>query len=249
MTANITELEAHPGVGLSILKRIAVPTELFAKDLVMTAVNWKAVGDEMWKNQERVNGDLFAFTYGAMVSTLFRENFGDVASINARLDRMGYGIGCRLVDDFVSKLPSGTPLPRACSDLRPAAEILAKAAFRVYLNIAQPLTVGEWSEDYTSFSLTFPQLNNGGNLQTSSSGSVFFDGLGSEWVQLPEAAIKGQLSYYQMLCGIIRGVLEMLQMQTQVSVVADPLLDRSASSLVLSVKLVRVLDDVPPPSD
>lgn len=217
----------------------------------MTAVNWKAVGDEMWKRQERVNGDLFAFTYGAMISTLFRENFGDVVSINARLDRMGYGIGCRLIDDFVSKLPSGTPLPRACTDLRPAAEILAKAAFRVYLNIVQPLTVSDWSEDFTSFSLTFPQLNNRGDSQSNSasSGSVFFDGLGSEWVQLPEAAIKGQLSYYQMLCGIIRGALEMLQMQTLVSVVADPLLDRSVDSLVLSVKLVRVLEDVPPPSD
>lgn len=70
---------------------------------------------------DKVNAELVTLTYGTMVAQLcsdFDNNYGEV---NKQLDRMGYNIGMRLVEDFFAK--SGV---QRCANLRDTAETIAK---------------------------------------------------------------------------------------------------------------------------
>jgi hypothetical protein len=48
---------------------------------------------------------LLSFTYGALVVKLIKE-MDNIEAVNTQLETMGYNIGVRLIDDFLSK--SGT---------------------------------------------------------------------------------------------------------------------------------------------
>ncbi|KAJ2351404.1 hypothetical protein GGF43_004043, partial [Coemansia sp. RSA 2618] len=55
-------------------------------------LSYKAIGDEAWKNSvEKVNAELFIFTYGSLVVQLLRD-YEDITSVNTQLDKMGYNI-------------------------------------------------------------------------------------------------------------------------------------------------------------
>ncbi|KAG8510951.1 Trafficking protein particle complex subunit 3-like protein, partial [Galemys pyrenaicus] len=48
------------------------------------------------------NKDLFVLTYGALVAQLCKDYEKD-EDVNKYLDKMGYGIGTRLVEDFLAR--------------------------------------------------------------------------------------------------------------------------------------------------
>ena len=60
-------------------------------------------------------------TYGTMVAQLCSDFGSNYAEVNQQLDRMGYNIGMRLIEDFFAK--SGVP---RCSNLRETAETISK---------------------------------------------------------------------------------------------------------------------------
>jgi hypothetical protein len=195
----------------------------------------------------------------------------DGQAVNETLERMGFNIGVRIVDDFVSRLPPGTPLP--CADFGETAEMLAKVAFRYYLNVAPPaVTV----VDGGRFVLAFPAAGAGDDrapnptifketlaatatsLASSAAGALSSvlspsqapgEGLGAEYVELPEAAVRTRLHYANVLCGVVRGALEMLQMEVACEITSDPLLDAGAATTVLQVSLVRRIGEEAPPED
>lgn len=70
---------------------------------------------------DKVNAELVTLTYGTMVTQLcsdFGNNYGEV---NKQLEKMGYNIGMRLVEDFFAK--SGV---QRCANLRETAETISK---------------------------------------------------------------------------------------------------------------------------
>lgn len=78
---------------------------------------------------DKVNAELVTLTYGTMVAQLcsdFDSNYGEV---NKQLDKMGYNIGMRLVEDFFAK--SGT---QRCANLRETAENISKVCANVRSN-------------------------------------------------------------------------------------------------------------------
>lgn len=82
---------------------------------------------------DKVNAELVTLTYGTMVAQLcsdFDNNYGEV---NKQLDRMGYNIGMRLVEDFFAK--SGV---QRCANLRDTAETIAKVCESVLLEGLRP---------------------------------------------------------------------------------------------------------------
>ncbi len=82
---------------------------------------------------KRVSGELFNLTYGALVAQILRD-YENVDDVNKQLDKMGYNIGVRLVEDFLSRQPGGG---QRCGDLRETADKIQQA-FKVRLhNIAQ----------------------------------------------------------------------------------------------------------------
>lgn len=191
--------------------------------------NWKQIGDEAWKRADKVNGELFALTYGCLVAQLLRD-YEDPAQVNGQLEKMGYALGIRLVDELLARTPVGR-----CADFRETAEIV-RLAFRLFLNLQPTITTASDREFV---------IHLGG-------GEAGGDGLGSEWVELPEAARKGGLHYASLLTGTIRGALEMVHMEVECTIVNDPLLQHGGANSPITtdirVKLVRLLQETLPPA-
>ena len=72
---------------------------------------------------EKVNAELVTLTYGTIVAQLCQDYDYDYAEVNAQLEKMGYNIGMRLIEDFLAKSGSGR-----CSNFRETAEVISKVS-------------------------------------------------------------------------------------------------------------------------
>lgn len=93
-------------------------------------------------------------------------------------------MGIRLIEDFLAR----TATPR-CQDFRETAEVISKVGFKMFLNITP--VVGNWNADSREFSL------------------ILDENPLAEFVELPEDAAR-HLWYSNILCGVIKGALEMV---------------------------------------
>ncbi|EDO15651.1 hypothetical protein Kpol_473p10 [Vanderwaltozyma polyspora DSM 70294] len=176
----------------------------------------KITGEEIWKNKtEKINAELFTMTYGAIVSQLCTDFQRDYNKVNDQLFSMGYNIGVRLIEDFLAR----TALPR-CEDMIRTSEVITKCAFKIFLNITPQVT--NWSPSNDAFSL------------------ILLENPLSEFVELPMDATK-QLWYSNILCGVLRGALEMVQLDCDVHFVSDIL--RNEPQTEIRIKLNKVLKD------
>lgn len=132
------------------------------------------------------NSELLTLTYGAFVTQIIRD-FENVDDVNKQLERIGYNMGVRFIEDFLSRTAS-----TRCIDMRETADKIQQA-FRMYLNV-QP-TISNWAASADEFSLIFDT-----NPLT-------------EFVELPPD--MSALRYSGILCGCIRGALEMVQLEVQ----------------------------------
>ena len=75
-----------------------------------------------------MNAELVTLTYGTIVTQLCSDYDGNYEEVNKQLDKMGYNIGMRLIEDFFAR--SGT---QRCLNFRETAEAISKvcSAFRV----------------------------------------------------------------------------------------------------------------------
>ena len=84
---------------------------------------------------------------------MIKENQHNIDEVNSKLDKMGFNIGTRIVDEFFAK----NPTQGICKDFRETVNVIAKQAFKQFLGItcdvaAVPQTVKE-SENMQQFSL------------------------------------------------------------------------------------------------
>jgi hypothetical protein len=61
-------------------------------------------------------------TYGTIVAQLCKDFEGDYGEVNKQLDRMGYNIGLRLIEDFLAK----ATVPMNCLNFRETADVISK---------------------------------------------------------------------------------------------------------------------------
>lgn len=177
---------------------------------------FKTFGEDIWKNKvEKVNAELFIMTYGVIVQQLCQDFNNDYVKINDNLFSMGYNIGVRLIEDFLAR----TALPR-CPNMVMTSEVISKIAFKIFLNIT-PL-VDNWNSNKDSFSL------------------ILVENPLAEFVELPQDARK-QLWYSNIICGVLKGALEMVQLDCDVNFVSDVL--RGDASTEIKVKLNKILKD------
>jgi len=103
--------------------------------MATTSKQYKAIGEDLWKGRtEKINAELFALTYGALVVQLIQD-YEDYAEVNKQLEKMGYNIGTRLIEDFLARSSLGR-----CSDFREVAEVITKAShMRPLLRRLRPL--------------------------------------------------------------------------------------------------------------
>ncbi|CAK9864755.1 unnamed protein product [Sphagnum jensenii] len=173
-------------------------------------------GDYPFAPVDRVNAELFTLTYGAIVRQLLTD-FEEVEEVNKQLDTMGYNIGVRLIDDFLAK----SNITR-CSEFKDTAEVIAKVGFKMFLGVSA--TVSNWSADGSECSL------------------ILDDNPLVDFVELPDTC-QG-LFYCNILCGVIRGALEMVSMRTEVKFVKDMLRGDDAFEIRLKL-LEQVAEEYP----
>lgn len=149
----------------------------------------KQRGEESFKNQDKISAELFTLTYGAIVMQLIKD-FDSVDEVNTQLEKMGYNIGVRLIEEFLAK-SSVTCSQRG--NIKEVATIIAMTAFKMFLGITAQ--VANWSADGNEFSL------------------VLDENPVTDFVELPEEYSK--LWYSNLICGVIRGALEMVQLKVE----------------------------------
>jgi len=69
-------------------------------------------GETIFAKTPKVSAELLALTYGAFVHRLIKDESStngtgeNAEEVNAILDKMGYNIGLRIIDEFFAKAPS-----------------------------------------------------------------------------------------------------------------------------------------------
>ena len=62
-------------------------------------------GSNRGVDPKKVSGELFSLTYGALVKQIL-DDLENVDDANKQLEKMGYNIGVRIVEDFLSRTNS-----------------------------------------------------------------------------------------------------------------------------------------------
>lgn len=196
------------------------------------------IGDDIWKNRTtKINNELFTMTYGSIVGQICREENYNYNKVNEILFNMGYNIGNRLIEEFLS-----ISLIERCNNFKETAEVISKIGFRMFLNIS-PI-ISNWSIDEQTFQLTFEENPL------------------AEFVELPDeydeeeennsssnikGNARGELWYSNILCGVLKGCLEMVQLECEVWFVSDVL--RGDDNTSIKVRLINILRDEIPVGD
>lgn len=161
-----------------------------------------------------------------MVAQLCRDFNNNYAEVNQQLDKMGYNIGMRLIEEFLARTGA-----QRCGTFKETADMISKVGFKMFLNIVP--AVENFSTDGKSFSL------------------VLTENPLAEFVELPvtlDAKIQKELWYSQLYCGVLRGALQMVQLDTDVYFLRDVL--RGDEKTEIRVKLNKILkDEVPAGED
>lgn len=117
-------------------------------------------------------------------------------------------MGQRMIDEYLSVTKTQT-----CSDFRETAEKIATVGLKLFLNTTASVT--DWSPDGTSCSL------------------VLDSNPLSDFVQLPEELQS--LKYNNIICGVIEGALEMVNIQVECDCVRDIVQGDQATELRLQL--------------
>lgn len=138
---------------------------------------------------------MFTLTYGAFVAQLLKD-YEDVQVVNQQLEKIGHNIGVRLINEFLAK--SGVS---NCSNFRETADTIAKVGLKMFLGVTADVT--SWNSESSAFSLVLSE-------------NPFI-----EFVELPPHLTD--LHYCNILCGVLKGALEAVEVQIECKIVKDAL--------------------------
>jgi len=179
--------------------------------------NLQRVADTTWAKNEKINSELFTLTYGAIVCQLLKD-IDSIEEVNNQLFKMGKNIGLRLIDEFLAKSGLGR-----CKDFRETADVIAKVGFKMFLGFQG--TVNNYNPKKKSFTL------------------VLEDNPLVDFVELPPNC-RDKLMYNNVLCGVIVGALEMVQVEVECTEKKSPL--RGDETTEIKIKWKReIVAEIP----
>jgi hypothetical protein len=187
-------------------------------------------GTSLWQKQPKANAELFALTYGALVGELVRD-LESADEIQQQLDTMGHSIGIRCIEELLAKLMmeqnsnNGNGGVSSSPNFVESAE-LVKLTFRMFLGVvAESAPVSDKPE--AAYTCTFA------------------DNPLALFVELPSAedgplssSSGNRLEYSQLLCGLMRGVLEMLQFDVTCRMTASTLAGDDTNTMLVELQQV-----------
>ena len=197
------------------------------------------VAEDSSRKMEKINSDLFVLTYGAFVVQLLQD-LQSFKKVNIELKNIGKQIGNRLVEDFFAR----TTIPK-CSTFEECMAVICEVAFKMFLNVGPKYKmVGELE---AIISLTENPLAEYAVLPKSASEYLRSSKIHSYEDVWYTAADDEQLYYSNVICGVIEGALEMVQVQVTADFISDTLLGHAQTEIKIVLK--KVLDDEMPLDD
>ena len=95
-------------------------------------------GENIFAKSSKVSTELVAMTYGAFVTKILRENqHKPIDEVNTQLEKMGYNIGIRTIDEFFAKSPPNRAL---CRSFRETLDVIAREGFKMFLGVQGEVT-------------------------------------------------------------------------------------------------------------
>ncbi len=140
---------------------------------------------DFFSKVDKINSELLTYTYGSLIIRLLKD-YEKIEEINEQLFKMGYNIGIRLIDDFISKGNVGS-----CQSFKEALEFISKLGFKNYLGVNCDLVLYSEKEF----------------------GLVFSENPLNDFVELPEK--YSSLWYSNLIPGIIVGGLETVNIKIE----------------------------------
>ena len=187
----------------------------------------------------KANTELFALTYGSLITELLKDYDHNIDEINNQLDRIGYSIGVRCIDELLAKCEVNGIDIGPCNSLESTAEVIAKIGFRCFLGMTCDVT----------------------NVTDKAFSLFLFENPLSIFVELPDntdendvsgfegedsAAMAGaartnkpdwsKLKYSNIYCGVIRGALEQVNMKVTCNFVRDVLRGDDVNEIRVELK-------------
>ena len=185
-------------------------------DLERKRLALRQAGNANFHKLDKVSADIFALTYGALVKQILQD-YETIPETNKMIHKLGYSIGTRIVDEFLAKANINT-----CQNFMETAEIIAKVAFKMFLGVHVDVAEEASSDQFTLKIAENPL---------------------AELVELPEEYILSpeKLQYSGLLCGVIRGALEMVGMRVECSLKSDTLWGDEITEI--QVTLIEMIAD------
>lgn len=177
----------------------------------------------MAERGQTVSSELVTLTYGALVASLVRDH-QDTRLVNAELDRLGFNVGIKMVDEYLAK--AGV---QGCNTFRDVCQSIAKGALKMFLGVSGAES-SKWREDNKQCSIIWK-----GNPL-------------NDFVELPPAlAAAGPSSFSYSLtfiCGCVRGALSMLNMVVECTPVRDELCGAADNEIRITLTEVGIFSHV-----
>jgi hypothetical protein len=170
---------------------------------------------------EKINSEVITLTYGSLMVRLIKD-YEKPEEINDQLEKMGYNIGIRLIDDFLAKSCIDPP-----KTFEEAISIITNNALKFYLNVG------------AKYELVKTDGNMIDNNQQYEYRIFFSENPLNDYVELPDK-FKG-LWYSNMICGVIRGALEAINIKVECKYYKDTLKGNDLNEI--RVKLIEIIEE------
>lgn len=188
----------------------------------------------------KANTELFALTYGSLITELLKDYDQDIPEINKQLDRIGYSIGVRCIDELLSKCEVNGVDIGQCEKLENTAEVVAKIGFRCFLG----MTCDVANVTDKSFSLflyenplsIFVELPENGSGNDSLQDNEYGGSAGGD--EITKKTDWRKLKYSNIYCGVIRGALEQVNLKVTCNFARDVLRGDDVNEIRVELKEV-----------